>query len=123
MAKPLRFSNDGAELSFELRSKIEKSALYGYAKRIAEKDGRELARGALLSDGRLLARSAIGNLRADSMGTPIEDPRTEIDGREAVLKPSSFDQPNALEPLPLTRLAQFQVRDVYSLQGGGLASG
>jgi hypothetical protein len=123
MAKPLRFALNGQELAFEIGSKIDKSALYGYAKRIAQKDGRELARGVLLSDGRLLPRNAIGNVRADPLGSPIEDPSTEIDGKSAVLKPSSFDQPNALETLPLSALAQFQVRDVYPLTGAGLAPG
>lgn len=123
MAKPLRFALNGQEFQFEIGSKIDKSALYGYAKRIAEKDGRELARGVLLSDGRLLPRNAIGNLRTDPLGSPIEDPSTEIDGKSAVLKPSAFDAENALEAMPLAALAQFQVRDVYPLQGAGLAPG
>jgi len=123
MAKPLRFSNDGTEVSFQLGSKIDKSALYGYARRIAEKDGRELARGLLLSDGRLLPRGAVAQVRADPGGSPIEEPRTEIDGVTATLKKSSFDEVSALSALPIARLAQFQVRDVYPLSGSQLKPG
>jgi hypothetical protein len=123
MAKPLKFLHLDDEHVFELGSKIDKAALYGRARQIAEKDGVELARGVLLSDGRLLPRQAIGLVRADPEGTPITPVTSTIDGAPAVERKSSFDQPARLEPVPLSTLTQFQVRDVYPLRDDVLAPG
>ncbi len=61
MARALRFTHDGVPLSFEIGSKVDKKALYGYARRIAEKDGRALSRGLLLSFGRLLPSGGVSS--------------------------------------------------------------
>jgi hypothetical protein len=116
MAKGLTFTLGGAKACFELGSKIDKKALYGFARRIAEKDGRALARGLLLGDGRLLPSQAAGWIRVDPEGSPVDEVQTRIDGVVAELKPSSFDVESPLESEPLARLAEFSVSDVYPLQ-------
>ncbi|MBD8525259.1 hypothetical protein [Pseudomarimonas arenosa] len=123
MAKTLNFRLGEQVLGFELGSKVDKRALYGYAKRIAEFDGTQLVRGLLLSDGRLLPAQSTSYVRVDPEGSPIEEPSLSLDGQPAELKPSSFDQEAPLESVPLSRLCAFQVRDVYPLQGAGLANG
>ena len=123
MARSLNFKLGEAQLSYVLDSKVDKKALYGYARRIAEKDGKVLSRGLLLADGRLLPSSALSSLRADPEGSPVAPIETEIDGVAAEQKPSSFDVESPLEPVPMIQLAEFQVSDTYPLIGTGLAPG
>ena len=116
MAKAISFKLGETTLSLALGGKVEKSALYGKARRIAEKDGKELQRGVLLADGTLLARSAISYPRADDLGTPIEAPVAHIHGTSVEKIESSFNRIGLLEAIPLTTLALFAVRDVYPLE-------
>ncbi len=44
MARSLQFRIGESVLAYELESKVDKKALYGYARRIAEKDGRKTSR-------------------------------------------------------------------------------
>jgi hypothetical protein len=120
MAKPLVFELADQQFSFVLASKVDKAALYGYAKRIAEKDGKELSRGTLLPDGRLLARGAIGYPKADDGGTPIDAPVAHVLGATIEQLPSSFDKVSPLAALPLTELVLFSVRDVYPVSSAVL---
>ena len=71
MAKPISFNLAGKKLSIGLGTKIDKRALYGSARRIAEKNGQELERGLLLADGNLLPRNAISSVRVDPDGSLI----------------------------------------------------
>lgn len=123
MAKALQYILGEQHLSFELGSKIDKRALYGYAKRIADKDGVALSRGMLLADGRMLPASAASLTRADPEGSPVDPVEQVLDGEPVVLKPSSFDVESPLTPVPLSALTEFQVADVYPLAGEGLAPG
>jgi hypothetical protein len=123
MAKPLQFKLADQAISFQLGTKVDKKALYGYAKRIAEKDGKALSRGLLMADGRLLPSHAVASLKADPEGTPIEELQTLIDEQVAQTYPSSFDVDSELTPAKMSELATFQVSDVYPLHGEGLAAG
>ncbi len=123
MAKPLQFRLGDTAICFEIGAKVDKKALYGYAKRIAEKDGKPLSRGILLADGRLLPTNAVSTLKADPDGSPVEEVRTLIDDQPAELKPSSFDVESPLEAVSMSELATFQVTDVYPLTGSGLGPG
>jgi hypothetical protein len=116
MAKPLMFTLSNQSFSLTLGSKIEKSALYGYAKRIAEKDGKELSRGVLLPDGKLLPRSAIAYPKADDHGSAIEEPVAHVAGNSVAQISSSFDRSSELRELAMAQLALFATRDVYPLQ-------
>lgn len=116
MAKAISFKLGDATLSLGLGGKVDKAALYGKAKRVAEKDGKELQRGVLLADGTLLARSAISYPRADDLGTPVEAPVAHIHGSTVEKIESSFNRISSLEPVPLASLALFAVRDVYPLE-------
>lgn len=115
MAKPLPLVLDGKEFSATLGTKIDKKSLYGFAKRIVEKDGVQLSRGQLSPTGALLRSGELSLARVDPDGSLTEDPVTEIEGKPAELKPSSFDQQSELRPVPLARLVGFNVRDVYPL--------
>lgn len=121
--KELRFKLGERVLTGQLGPRIEKKALYGYSRRLVEKEGKPLSRGVLCPDGRLLRRDQITNLRVDLEGTPVDEIATELDGELADLKPSAFEQDNPLEPVPLVRLATFAVSDVYPVDALDLAPG
>lgn len=123
MARALSYRLGKQLTSFELGTKVDKKALYGQARRIAEKDGVQLSRGVLLADGRLLPSSALSWVRVDPEGSPVSEVQALVDGEPVELLPSSFDVESPLEPLPLSALATFQVQDVYPLIGEGLAEG
>jgi hypothetical protein len=113
--KEIKFKLGDHVLSGQLGSRIEKKALYGYSRRVAEKDGRILSRGALSADGRLLRRDEIAAIKIDPDGSPVDEIVTELDGALAELKPSVFEQDNPLAEVPLIRLASFTVTDVYPI--------
>ena len=121
--KELKFRLGDTVIPAQLGSRIEKKALYGYSRRVAESEGKVLHRGVLSPEGRLLKRDQISVVKADPEGSPIEDVLTEMDGVLAELKPSAFDQENALTPVPLLALASFAVSDVYPLDGLSLEPG
>ena len=121
--KEIKFKLDDHVLSGQLGSRIEKKALYGYSRRVAEKDGRILSRGALSADGRLLRRDEIAAIKIDPDGSPVDEIVTELDGALAELKPSVFEQDTPLAEVPLIRLASFTVTDVYPVDELGLKPG
>jgi hypothetical protein len=121
--KEIKFKLGDQTVTGQLGSRIEKKALYGYSRRVAEKDGKILSRGALSADGRLLRRDEIAAIKVDPEGTPVEDIMTELDGALADLRPSAFEQDNPLEEVPIIRLATFSVTDVYPVDDLGLKPG
>lgn len=121
--KELRFNLDGSPLVARLDSKITRESLYGDIETIVEKDGRRLASGYLLPDGRMLRRSQIANVALDPEGTPVEPPQMLRDDQVAEQEPSSFDRENPLRAVPITELAGFATSDVYAVEVGGLATG
>jgi hypothetical protein len=123
MARALNFRLGEQSAALEIGAKVDKRALYGYARRIAEKDGVQLSRGVLLPDGQLLPTQALSWVRVDPEGSPVGEVETVIDGKPVELLDSSFDVENVLEAVKLSELAQFQVQDVYPLSGEGLPAG
>jgi hypothetical protein len=123
MAKPLLLRLDGREVPFDLGSKVEKKHLYGHARRIAERDGKAMTRGHLAGDGRLFGSGALGYLKVDPEGSPIEETQQWMDGEPAPVVASSFDSGLELEPVALSALTEFAVRDVYPLIGSGIEPG
>lgn len=121
--KEINFQLDGVTATAQLGSRVEKKALYGYSRFIAEKNGTVLSRGYLDQDGALLQRAAMALVKLDPEGTPVDDIMTDIDGVEAILIPSSFDREAILSPLPWNALARFNVADVYPLANVNLAPG
>lgn len=116
MAKAIRFQLGDQILTIGLGGKVDKAALYGKARRIAEKDGKELQRGVLLADGTLLPRSAISYPRADDLGTPVDAAVAHVNGTLVEKIDSSFNRLGTLAPIPLASLALFAVRDVYPIE-------
>lgn len=123
MARALNFRLGEQTAALEIGAKVDKRALYGHAKRIAEKDGVQLSRGLLLPDGRLLPTQALSWVRVDPEGSPVGEVETVIDGQPVQMLESSFDIDTPLAEAPLSELAQFQVQDVYPMTGEGLPEG
>jgi hypothetical protein len=123
MAKPITWKLGEQVYQIELGSKVDKKALYGYAKRVVERDGRWLKRGFLCPDGTLIRNDAVSLVKVDPQGSPVEDVTMEAAGKVPELLPSSFDQENKLEPVPLSALIGFNVRDSYPLSGSTLPIG
>ncbi len=121
--KDISFQLGDQVVKGQLGSRITKRDLYGYAKTIAEKGGQPLVKGYLSADGQMFWRQELASMRFDPEGSPVEDPVTELDGGVAELQPSSFDVASTLTPVPLTRLAGFNVIDVYPLEGLALSDG
>ena len=121
--KELKFNLDGKTVTAGLASKVDKKSLYGYARRVVEKDGRPLARGILCPDGKLLRRDEVTTAYVDPEGTPVEPIVSEVDGKPAELQPSSFDLESPLAPVPLKTLIGFNVTDVYPLENVALSPG
>jgi len=122
-SKAIQFQIDDKLVDATLGTRIEKKALYGHSRRVVEHEGRALSRGMLSADGRLLRRSQTSFVKLDPEGTPVDPVTTEIDGQPAELQPSSFDRPNPVNAIPITRLASFAVQDVYPIDDCGLAPG
>jgi len=123
MAKPISWRLGEQVYQIELGAKVDKKALYGYARRIVEREGRWLKRGFLCPDGTLIRTDSVSLAKTDPLGSPVEDLTTEIAGKVPELLPSSFDQENRLEPAPLTSLIGFNVRDSYPLGPSVLPAG
>ena len=123
MAKPIAWRLGEQVFQIELGAKVDKKALYGFARRVVEREGRWLKRGFLCPDGTLIRNDAVSLVKVDPQGSPVEDVVTEITGKVPELLPSSFDVENKLEPVPLTKLIGFNVRDSYPLSGVTLAPG
>ncbi|MEY2977245.1 MAG: hypothetical protein ACO31I_09855 [Prochlorotrichaceae cyanobacterium] len=113
--KSIEFQWQGDTVTANLGTKITKQTLYGYAKRIVEKDGQVLRKGYLSPEGQILERQEIDYAKVDPQGTVLEEVMTEIEGQPAALFPSAFDQANPLIPVPLETLVGFNTTDVYPI--------
>jgi hypothetical protein len=123
MAKPIAWRLGEQVYQIELGAKVDKKALYGFAKRVVERDGHWLKRGFLCPDGTLIRNDAVSLVKLDPQGSPVEEVVTEVAGKVPDILPSSFDQENKLEPVPLTTLIGFNVRDSYPLSASTLPGG
>jgi hypothetical protein len=115
MGKAMTFSLNGQRLTAVLEPQVSKRDLYGYSKKIIEKEGHRLVRGYLSPEGQLIRHREIASVRLDPEGTPIEEPTVLIAGNPALYQPSAFERDNLLEPVPLTCLIGFNVSTVYPL--------
>src|SRR5262245_10026096 len=119
-SKSLKLSVAGTEFAAELQSKISKDDLYGRVVHIVEQDGKTLERGWLLPDGSLFRKSQIASTSVDPDGSPAETPSIQSAGQTLELRPSSFDNGETIEPVPMETLARFVTTDVYPLEATGL---
>ena len=122
-AKSLKISVAGAEIAADLHSKVSKDDLYGRVVQKVEQDGRELERGWLLPDGSLFRKSQIAMTSMDPDGSPAETPAIQSAGQILEQRPSSFDNGETFEPVPLETLARFVTTDVYPLESVTLGAG
>jgi hypothetical protein len=100
----------------QLGSKITKDDLYGSVKRVVEADGVELERGYLLPDGRLLRKSQLSFASVDAEGSAAEDPIAYVGEAQVTATPSSFETGSSIAKVPMARLADFAVGDVYVIE-------
>jgi hypothetical protein len=121
--KAIKFKLGEQVLEAKLQSRVEKKSLYGFARRVVEKEGRPLTRGILCPDGVVLMRDEIATTYVDQEGSPVEQVVTELDGKPVPVLPSSFDQEAPLEEVPLKTLVGFSVADVYPLDDLALKPG
>jgi hypothetical protein len=122
-SKTLKVSVAGKEIAAALESKISKDDLYGRVEHVIEQGGKRMERGWLLPDGATFRKSQVAMTSVDPEGSPAESPETHCAGQKMELRPSSFEQVEALEPIPLETLARFVTTDVYPLEITGLAPG
>ncbi len=113
----------GMPTTAKLGSRVTREDLYGDVIRAVERDGRRLEKGWLLPDGTLLRRSQISSTAVDDEGTPVEDPLVYNGDTPVAQIESSLEAINELHPVPLTRLAGFNVGDAYPLDEHGLQPG
>lgn len=121
--KSIAFQWQGETVTGSLGTKVTKQALYGYAKRIVEKDAQVLRKGYLSPEGQILERQDIDYAKVDPQGSVVDEVMTEVEGQPATLFPSAFDQENPLTPVPLEQLVGFNTVDVYPIAGLSLPAG
>ena len=121
--KSIAFQWQGETVTGNLGTKVTKQTLYGYAKRIVEKDAQGLKKGYLTPEGQILERQEIDYAKLDPEGSVVDEVITEIEGQPATLLPSAFDQENPLTPVPLEELVGFNTADVYPIEGLSLPAG
>ena len=121
--KSIAFQWQGETVTGNFGTKVTKQGLYGYAKRIVEKDAQVLKKGYLSPEGQILERQEIDYAKVDPEGSVVDEVSTEIDGQPATLLPSAFDQENPLTPIPLEELVGFNTADVYPIVGLSLPEG
>lgn len=121
--KEVKFNLTGSAISAQLGSKVTKEDLYGDVRKIVEKDGRRLERGYLLPEGVVVRRSQVSSVAIDPEGTAIESLVVTFDGAVVEQAASSFDKESECRPVPLTRLVELNVSDVYELDPGPLEPG
>lgn len=122
-SKTLRLSVAGEEIAASLESKIVKDDLYGRVECVVEQGGQRLERGWLLPDGTTFRKTQVAMVSVDPEGSPAEPPEIHCAGQKLELRPSSFDNAEGLEPVPLETLARFVTTDVYPVTLSGLAPG
>lgn len=82
-----------------------------------------MERGWLLPDGTTLRKSQVAMTSVDPEGSPAEPPEIHCAGQKLELRPSSFENGESLEPVPLETVARFVTTDVYPIEATELAPG
>jgi hypothetical protein len=122
-AKIIKLSVAGKEIAANLQSKIGKDDLYGRVEHVVEQGGKRMERGWLLPDGATVRKSQVAMTSVDPEGSPAEAPEIQSAGQRVELRPSSFENVENLEPVPLESIARFVTTDVYPLESTELAPG
>jgi hypothetical protein len=115
-AKIIKLSVAGKEIAANLQSKIGKDDLYGRVEHVVEQGGKRMDRGWLLPDGATFRKSQVAMTSVDPEGSPAEPPEIHSAGQKLELRPSSFDNVENLEPVPLETVARFVTADVYPVE-------
>jgi len=121
--KIIKLSVAGKEIAANLQSKIGKDDLYGRVEHVVEQGGKRMERGWLLPDGATVRKSQVAMTSVDPEGSPAEPPEIQSAGQKVELRPSSFENVENLEPVPLETVARFVTTDVYPLESSELAPG
>jgi hypothetical protein len=122
-AKIIKLSVAGKEIAANLQSKIGKDDLYGRVEHVVEQGGKRMERGWLLPDGAIFRKAQVAMTSVDPEGSPAEPPEIRSAGQKVELRPSSFDNVESLEPVPLETVARFVTTDVYPLESTELPPG
>jgi len=122
-AKIIKLSVAGKEIAANLQSKIGKDDLYGRVEHVVEQGGKRMERGWLLPDGATFRKSQVAMTSVDPEGSPAEPPEIQSAGQKVELRPSSFENVENLEPVPLETVARFVTTDVYPLESTELPLG
>lgn len=121
MPKPIRFTFDGDQFSFQM-NKIDRSKLYGFKETIVHDDqGRECELATLAEDGRTLigkGGTGIGQLTADGKWTDKSKlVPVDVEGNQIQPVPSSFAAAIPLkEEVSLEEFLDHNIRLVYRLE-------
>ena len=122
-AKIIKLSVAGKEIAANLQSKIGKDDLYGRVEHVVEQGGKRMERGWLLPDGATVRKSQVAMTSVDPEGSPAEPPEIHSAGQKVELRPSSFENVENLEPVPLETVARFVTTDVYPIESTELPPG
>ena len=122
-AKIIKLSVAGKEIAANLQSKIGKDDLYGRVEHLVEQGGKRMERGWLLPDGATVRKSQVAMTSVDPEGSPAEPPEIQSAGQKVELRPSSFENVENLEPVPLETVARFVTTDVYPIESTELPPG
>ena len=122
-SKIIKLSVAGAEIGASLESKVGKDDLYGRVEHVVEQSGQRMERGWLLPDGATFRKSQVAMTSVDPEGSPAEPPEIQSAGQKVEVRPSSFENTESLEPVPLETVARFVTTDVYPIAAPGLAPG
>ena len=122
-SKALKFKISDKEIVAELQSKVGKDDLYGRVVHVVEQNGKRLERGFLLPDGAMFRKGQVSASYIDPEGSPAEPTEVRCAGQKIEPRPSSFDQVECLDTVPLETLARFVTGDVYPIDSGDLKPG
>ena len=122
-AKIIKLSVAGKEIAANLQSKIGKDDLYGRVEHVVEQGGKRMERGWLLPDGETVRKSQVAMTSVDPEGSPAEPPEIHSAGQKVELRPSSFENVENIEPVPLETVARFVTTDVYPIESTELPPG
>ena len=122
-SKILKLKVAAGEVAANLQSKVGKDDLYGRIEHVVEQGGKRMERGWLLPDGTTYRKVQVAMTSVDPEGSPAEPTEIRCAGQKMELRPSSFDNAETLEPVPLETIARFVTTDVYPLEAAELAPG
>ena len=120
MAKTINVALNGEKAVFGFKP-IDRSALYGRRRRVAfDTEGNECSRASLLSDGSLLLQSGMtaqGYFLGDGTWIPQSELTAQtIDGKEAILLPSTVGVEVELKEISASEALSITFSNTYALE-------